>query len=60
MIHSSTAYTAMNIQQQQPLVIFNFGFAIWGNEWLSSRLSYETGRLTVLWTMNGPSAEVQG
>ena len=45
MIHSSKAYTVMNIEQQQPLIILNVGFVIWGNEWLSSWLSCQTGHL---------------
>lgn len=32
MIHSFKAYTVMNTEQQQPLIILNVGFVTWGNE----------------------------
>lgn len=45
MIHSFKAYTVMNTEEQQPLIILNVSFVIWGNEWFGSWLSCQTGHL---------------
>lgn len=48
-IHSSTAHSR-EYSTAATLTIFNFGFAIWGNEWLSSRFSCETD----IWLIHEP------